>query len=182
MTKGPVMANANSTCAPAARELRLNLEKEIAELRRMTVNELADRYAELFGEQTRTRHKQYLLRKIAWRIQSNAEGDLSVRARRRAAELANDADVRVTPPRNSNAIPTNVTPVEHPVTLSDDPRIPSVGTAITRKYKGRKIQVIVLEDGFDFDGERYKSLSAVAKAITGTHCNGFRFFKLEAPQ
>ena len=52
------------------------------------------------------------------------------------------------------------------------------GTLITRKYKAETIQVKVLADGFEFEGERYKSLSAVAKAITGTHWNGFHFFGL----
>ena len=59
-----------------------------------------------------------------------------------------------------------------------DPRIPIPGTMLIRKYKRRTIRVLVAADGLEFEGERYKTLSAVAKAITGTHCNGFRFFKL----
>ena len=55
------------------------------------------------GEPSRSRHKMHLIRKIVWRIQAQAEGDLSERARRRAKELANDADVRVTPPRDQSA-------------------------------------------------------------------------------
>ena len=54
--------------------------------------------------------------------------------------------------------------------------------ALTRKYKGETIQVDVKNDGFVWDGERYPSLSAVAKAITGSHCNGFRFFNLGGEQ
>jgi hypothetical protein len=61
----------------------------------MTANQLGERYAQVFGEQTRARHKTYLVRKIAWRLQALAEGDLSIRARRRAQELANDAEVRL---------------------------------------------------------------------------------------
>ena len=52
------------------------------------------------------------------------------------------------------------------------------GTIITRQYKGQTLQVRVLADGFEFDGAVYNSLSAVAKAITGSHCNGFLFFRL----
>jgi hypothetical protein len=63
--------------------------------------------------------------------------------------------------------------------VASDPRLPSPGTQVTRKYKGRTLVVTVLPDGFEYDGERYKSLSAVAKAITGSHMNGFRFFGLE---
>ena len=47
-----------------------------------------------------------------------------------------------------------------------------------RKYKGKTLQVQVLQRGFAFDGQVFKSLSAVAKAITGSHCNGFWFFGL----
>lgn len=64
----------------------------------MTVAELRDKYAEVFGEETRSRHKKHLVRRIAWRLQANEEGDLSERARRRAAELAANSDVRMTPP------------------------------------------------------------------------------------
>lgn len=49
---------------------------------------------------------------------------------------------------------------------------------IERHYKGKLLIVMVMTDGFDFEGERYKSLTAVARAITGSHCNGFLFFKL----
>jgi len=58
-------------------------------------------------------------------------------------------------------------------------RLPAPGTAMVRQYKGRTLQVLVLTDGFEFEGERYKSLSAVAKKITGAHVNGYRFFGLE---
>src|SRR3954452_1859713 len=77
----------------------MSVEDELAALPAMTTTELCQRYQELFGQPVRTRHKAYLVRKIAWRIQALAEGDLSERARRRAAELANDADVRLMPPR-----------------------------------------------------------------------------------
>jgi Protein of unknown function (DUF2924) len=60
-----------------------------------------------------------------------------------------------------------------------DPRLPPAGTAIVRDYRGRAVRVVVLVDGFEFEGERYRSLSAIAKAVTGSHINGFRFFNLE---
>ena len=73
----------------------IDASDEIAALGRLGTSELCERYTELFGHPVRTRHKQYLVRKIAWRLQALAEGDLSERARKRAAELANDADVRL---------------------------------------------------------------------------------------
>ena len=72
---------------------------QIDALSDMTTGELAQRYRELHGQPVRTRHRAYLIRKIAWRIQANAEGDLTERARRRAMELADDADVHVVGPR-----------------------------------------------------------------------------------
>ena len=59
-----------------------------------------------------------------------------------------------------------------------DPRIPVPATTITRDYKGQTLQVKVLPKGFEYEGEVYKSLSAVAKKITGSHCNGYLFFRL----
>ncbi len=77
----------------------LNIGKEVAAMKRMTVNELRGKYAEVFGEGTNARHKEWLVRRIAWRMQALAEGDISERARQRAAELANDADLRTTIPK-----------------------------------------------------------------------------------
>lgn len=160
--------------------MSLNITKEVAALEQMTVGQLQDRYVEVFGEPVRTRHQRYLIRRIAWRLQANAEGGLSERALRRAEELAQDADVRLMPPRWAT-----VANQEHPVgssvvrvPVAKDPRLPPPGGQVTRQYKDRTITVTVLADGFEYLGERYRSLTAVAKAITGSHMNGFRFFKL----
>ena len=156
----------------------LNVDKEVAALARMTVDQLRARYAQEFGEPTNGRHKEWLIKRIAWRMQANAEGDLSERARRRAMELANDADLRTTPPR------------QHAPALDAEDRTKTVatklrgstdllpGTVVKREYKGQMIRVTVLADGFEYHGERYKSLTAVTKAVTGKHWNGFHFFGL----
>lgn len=160
----------------------IDVEAEIAALERMTVGQLHERYAEVFGEQARSRHRQYLIRRIAWRIQANAEGGLTERALRLAEELANDADVRVTAPRpgiGGATASVRPRPSARDLPPSHDPRLPRPGSAIVRDYKGRRLTVNVLADGFEWDGVRYSSLSAVAKAITGSHLNGFRFFGLE---
>lgn len=65
----------------------------------LTVPELKRRYAEVFGEPTRTNHKQYLVKRIVWRMQALREGGLSERARQRALELADDAEIRLSTPR-----------------------------------------------------------------------------------
>src|SRR5713101_3958500 len=74
------------------------MRKEIDELSRMTVGQLRQKYLGVFGEESRSNHKQFLFRRIAWRVQALAEGGLSERARRRALEIANDADLRIRAP------------------------------------------------------------------------------------
>jgi len=159
--------------------MNLNVEKEVAALRRMTVNELRAKYADVFGEETKGRHKEWLVRRIAWRMQALAEGDISERGRQRAAELANDAALRTTAPKVPKAI---VAPAGRSaaatICMSHDRRLPTPGQEITREYKGQTLVVRVLDHGFELEGEVYKSLSAVAKKITGTHCNGYYFFRL----
>lgn len=161
-----------------------DIESEIQALERLTTGELVDRFKELHGYPCRTRHRAYLLRKIAWRIQANAEGDLSERARRRAAELARDAEVRVMAPKTLLCPPQEGASVTVRRPLSSDSgtdrRIPEPGTAIVREYKGRTVRAVVLPDGgFEHDGQRFKTLSAIAKHVTGSHMNGFRFFRLD---
>ena len=150
---------------------------ELAVLTRLGVHELRGKYAELFGEPTTTGNKTWLVRRIAWRLQALSQGDLSERARRRAEELAQDADLRLTPPRGAvSASPA--TPANSTLKLRSDARVPAPGAVLTRSYKGRTLRVQVLAHGFLYAGQTYASLSAVAKAVTGSHCNGYLFFRL----
>jgi len=150
----------------------------IAALQRLTMQELRGRYAELFGETTAAKNRTWLLRRVAWRLQCLAEGDLSARARQRAAELANDADLRITAPCVKEPVPIAEAGAEPaPRACSSDARLPMPGTILTREYKGQTLHVEVRAEGFAYAGQRYKSLSAVAKAVTGAHCNGFWFFR-----
>ena len=158
------------------KHMTLNIGKEVSALGKMTVPELRARYAEVAGEATSSRHKEYLIRRIIWRMQANEEGGLSERARQRATELAAGADVRLTPPR--------LRPAESPhvlvgrIPLSDGNRLPMPEAIVAREYKGRMIEVHVLPNGFEFEGDIYRSLSAIARKVTGTHWNGYHFFKL----
>lgn len=150
---------------------------DVARLQDMSVSQLAKRFEEVFGEQCRSRHRRYLIRRIAWRLQAEAEGGLTERARHRAEELADDAEIRVTPPRArkpKEGVPPDAIRIEP----ARDPRLPPPGNWIEREYKGATIRVLVVADGFEYEGRRYRSLSAIAKAITGSHINGFLFFRL----
>ena len=156
----------------------LNLTHEVATLKRMSAPELRRRYAEVFGEPTGANNKPWLIKRIAWRLQALAEGDLSERARQRAAELSNDANLRLCPPKTFPTVPAPDRTLTRPVHFQADSRLPPPGTILTRKYKGQDLQVQVMPDGFLYQGQVFGSLSAVAKAITGSHCNGFLFFRL----
>jgi hypothetical protein len=151
------------------------IEREVGRLRKLPPGKLRERYAEVFGEPTRTGNKAWLVKRIAWRLQALAEGDLSDRARRRAAELARDADLRLSPPKANPAAAGADVGDSLPDT---DPRLPPVGSVLTRRYKGGVVEVRVLAAGFEYAGDVYPSLSAVAKAVTGSHLNGFAFFRL----
>jgi Protein of unknown function (DUF2924) len=160
----------------------MNIPRELAALQRMTAKELRAKYAEVFGEATTTGNRSWLLRRIAWRLQANAEGDLSERARKRAEELACNADIRSTPPKlKPTTAPPEVT-ATRTLRFQPDDRLPPPGTVITRPYKGDTLRVTILADGFEYDGQVYGSLSAVAKAVTGSHCNGYLFFRLGQPK
>ena len=151
--------------------------EEIAALADMTVAELRDKYAAVFGEPSHSRHKQHLRRRIAWRLQSIEEGvTLSERARQRAAELANEADLRLTPPKDFTPSAAPERTETRTIGNGHDTRLPMPGAVITREYKGRTLQVTVLDKGFEYDGRRFRSLSAIAREITGTNWNGYAFY------
>ncbi len=156
--------------------MALDIAKELAALRRMTVTQLRTRFVEVLGEQTRSSNRQHLIRRIAWRLQALEHGTLSQRARQKAAELADEANLRLTAPKNAPLAVAHPRPVD--AGKYRDRRLPPPGNVIARAYKGRSLRVTVLEDGFEYEGLRYRTLSAVAKAITGSHLSGFAFFGL----
>jgi len=158
-----------------------DVDKAVKDLQRMTVTQLRERYAEVFGEAARSFNKQHLVKRIAWRLQAMHEGDLSERARRRARELANDADLRLRPPAATAEAGDNGATATSAFRVEPDDRLPMAGTLLKRGYKGRTVQVRVLPRGFEYDGEVYRSLSAVARKVTGAHWNGYHFFGLPRP-
>lgn len=168
------MSNLRVVGSRADREAAARLARDLAALDTMTAGELAEKYREVFGEPTRTRNKGYLRKRIAWRIQELQEGGLSPRALERIEQLAPDAPVRWRQPvaRNGGA-GAQVVPLPLP---ARDPRLPPAGTVLTRLHGGVEHRVTVLADGFEYNGENHRSLSKIARLITGTPWNGFLFF------
>jgi hypothetical protein len=146
----------------------------------MSVHQLTKEYEVAFGEECRSRHKKYLIRRIAWRLQANDEGGLSERALQRAKELAVDADARTTAPKEQALANNRLSVTSADGFLDWDPRLPPPGNWIERKYKQRVIRVLVLADGFEYEGKRYRSLTSITKEVTNSHMNGFLFFRLGA--
>lgn len=166
--------------------MRLETKRKIAEVEKMTVGQMRQKYAEVFGEPTRSGNRQWLFRRIAWRLQSLDEGGLSDRAIKRARKLARDQDIRVIPPANmtmaaSDSVDRTLEAPDY-IKNNRDPRLPFPGTVLSRKYKGHIYKVTVLPGGFEYNGEIYRSLSAVAYAITGSNWNGYLFFNLTDPR
>jgi hypothetical protein len=153
--------------------MKHGIGEELQRLARMPVAQLRARYREVYGEETRSGHRQHLVRRIGWRLQVLAQGDLSERAARRAQELAQDADLKT-------QVPANWLPRVKPSAggVRRDRRLPAAGSVVCRSYQGRNVEVKILSDGFECEGQRYDSLSAVARKVTGTRWNGLLFFGL----
>ena len=150
-----------------------SIATQIAQLQAMTVGQLREEYERVFGEEARSRNRTWLWRRIAWRVQELEYGGLSERAKRRLEELMSDAELalRTPPGRFQEARDTAVRQTR-------DPRLPRPGTALLKSYKGQRVVVEVLHDGFSYGGQVFRSLSAVARAVTGTRWNGWAFFGL----
>lgn len=150
------------------------LATEIAGLRDLTVRQLQDRYAALSGRESRSFNRTYLFKKVAWLLQELHEGGLTPEARALAAELAQGANLR-TRPQAPPALPElEQPPAAHPL----DPRLPAPGTVLRKEHGGVVHEITVLDDGFEYQGTRYGSLSRIAKEITGTSWNGFLWMGL----
>lgn len=163
--------------------MTVTLEIQIVALGHMSPAQLRRVYAEVFGELSRSNNRQWLVRRIAWRMQAKAQGGLSERAQARAAELARDEDLRLRPPIDRGpGLGAALRTVSGKVVARTDQRVPVPGSVLVRPYRGEDHRVTVLSNGFEHNGTVYRSLSAVAHAITGSHWNGYHFFGLTRPK
>ncbi len=155
--------------APTSREPQAVLIARLAEIQGWKTGRLREELTRLSGSPARSWNRPYLVRKVSWLTQARerqssdgVEVPTLVREVRdvpRSPRL--DALIRVLPNRGVQ-----------------DPRLPRPGSVILRDYRGLRLTVTVLERGFEWNGQIYSSLTAVAKAITGTHWNGRLFFGL----
>jgi len=148
------------------------LARELAALDGMSAGELAEKYLEVFGEPRHTRNKEYLRKHIAWRMQERAEGGLSARAIDRIDQIAPEAPARWRQPIES----PRRRPAAQVVQKEHDPRLPPIGHVLTRVHGGIEHQVTIRASGFEYQGRCHRSLSAIARLITGSSWNGYVFF------
>ena len=145
---------------------------EIITLKNAPAEELLKRYKELYGEDATGTHKTYLWRKIAYKLQEQEHGGLSAKTKDKLNALIEEFD-----PINNKALRPDKPMVSQQAVVKDK-RLPIPGTVLTKEYKGTNYQVKVLEKGFEYNGNIYKTLSAIAKEISGAHWNGYLFFNL----
>ncbi len=144
---------------------------QLAALQKMTMTELKEKFRELYGQPPRSHNKPYLQKRLAFRVQELAEGGLSETALAKIAELGAKLPERWK--RRHSPTPSTSEPER-------DSRLPAAGSVLTRIYQGRKHRVAVRDDCFIYGGKEFKSLSAIAKRVTGTAWNGFLFFGIQA--
>ena len=132
---------------------------QLAAMQKLSVNELKAKWEALFGTPAPNNARAFLELRIGYRIQELTYGGLTKETRRVLDLLADEVEGKIS--RKS---------------MVADPRNPVVGTRLVREWDGAEHTVTVLRDGYEWQGRKYRSLSAVAKAITGTNWNGFRFF------
>ncbi len=146
----------------------MTIAEEIADLHNLSTAELAGEFDRLYGRKPRYRNPVWMRKRIAYQAQVAAYGGLSGPARAELKRLAADIQLPKAPTRghvrNDRAKKSNGQP--------------RPGTVLQREWRDQQIRVEVLPDGFVYDGEHFKSLSAVAKHVTGQHWSGPRFFNL----
>jgi hypothetical protein len=152
-----------------------DIVKDIRALRKLTVSQLAARYFELFGEETRSRNRDHLFKRVAHGLQERALGGLSARAKRRLEELPVE---RVIPVPRKTAATTTARLARAGARAGQRRRAPAAGTVLEREFRGTAHKVTVTASGFEYRGKVLASLSAAAREITGTQWNGWTFFRL----
>ena len=143
---------------------KASIEDEIAQLRDLDLKELRVRWRNAFGKPAPEHLTRYLLfRIIAYRLQANRFGDLDAETLKVLKQAAEGP---------ASAVSKNL------ARLDQRRFAPPPGTVLVREWDRKSHRVMVMPDGFAWNGERFDSLSEIAFAITGTKWNGPRFFGL----
>ncbi len=144
---------------------RRSVLRQLATLNTMTLEQLREKWLDLYGSAPPPYKRQFLIKRLAYRIQELFYGGLSETAKARLKQVAQedsvarvDARVSKNPEGKADILP---------------------GTRFVRIWKDRRYEVLAQENGFEYEGRIFRSLSAVAREITGTRWNGRLFFGLK---
>jgi hypothetical protein len=142
--------------------------QQVAALRKMPLEALRQRWRALFGADAPGYSAEHMVRRLAYRLQELRYGGLADAAREKLAQTVEEtgaAGAGRSARRKRKAV-----------------NMPAPGTRLVREWRGKRHEVTVCHDGtFEYAGNRFRTLSAVAKAISGQHCSGPRFFGLAGP-
>jgi len=163
--------SAAETSSPNPEGEPMTLSEEIASLNSLTTSQLQNKYLEVYGFPTRNRNAATLRKRIAYRLKDKAVGGMSGRLARMLyqAEQEDPGPYRETKALSSEGI----------IEYTSDPRLPPIGGYLVKEHGGKRYKAKVLPNGFEFEGKYYKSLSGVAKGITGTKWNPAVFWGLK---
>ena len=152
----------------AERGAQATVLTQIARLQSLTHKQLQERWHELYeAAPPPVWNRPFLLRRLAYRIQELAFGGLPAESRQELERIA-EADAKARPGRKKKAASSR-----------GKGDLPVVGTCLVRRWQGRDYEIVTVLGGYEFEGTRYGSLSAIASKITGTHWNGRIFFGLK---
>jgi hypothetical protein len=141
--------------------------RDLAEIQRLGVPELRERWRELFGTEPPAYRQDRMVARLAYRIQELAYGGLSGWATARLDQIADDVDGSRRPEGG----------LAHMKRQRQDGQL-TPGTRFVREWQGERHEVTVTESGFEYRGRNFRSLSAIARTMTGTQWNGPAFFGL----
>lgn len=149
---------------------------QISKLRTMNLKELHEQYQHLFKTPCKSNNREWVFKTVAKKIQGDDEPESAKRPVALSKLIEKHKTIKPSVNRAKSQGLNN--PGIAKKAGGRDPRLPKVGSTIERDYKGKTLKVSVTDDGFTYSGKQYRSLSALAKEITGGIINGFAFFRL----
>ena len=142
--------------------------RQISELQRLSYEELKERWAVLYGGTPPAYNRTFIIKRLAYRIQELAHGGLSENVHAKMREILDAHGF------DENACDRTTRQTQREKRRRQE--MPVSGTRLVRDWNGRRYEVVVVPGGFEYEGKKYRSLTAITKAITGTHWNGRAFF------
>ena len=158
------MENNEKIKRTATDKSRVSVLRQLAVLPNLSLEQLQEKWLDLFGCDAPGYKKQFIIKRLAYRIQELFYGGLSEQAKNCLKEVA---------AKDPLANVSSTVPIER---KNNDSILP--GTRFVRIWNDRRHEVITTENGFEYDNRFFKSLSAIAREITGTRWNGRLFFGL----